>query len=261
MRSWAARIVAYCPASRDPNSSGSSAPSATVAPAASSVGQRHRGQVGVDAERDVGDRAHLEGDAGGDDPVEQGGVLGRPDAVPEPVGVQVVEAQGGCGRVRAARRRAGTSSSPARSAIAKAGANSAVVPRRSSLESPKPTTPRPAYCAASRARVRASSGCRVRLAAITTAMPRPVSRDGLGDGVEHQVGERGDAAEPGGVAARVHLDLQPAARRRGRRPRRPRAPAGVRRPRCAAPTGRRRRAAGTGTSPSRRPPSSSGGQS
>ena len=37
-RSWAARIVAYWPASREPKSSGSSAPSATVAPAASSWG-------------------------------------------------------------------------------------------------------------------------------------------------------------------------------------------------------------------------------
>ena len=39
--------------------------------------QRHRGQVGVDAERDVGDRADLERHAGLDDPVEQRGVLGR----------------------------------------------------------------------------------------------------------------------------------------------------------------------------------------
>src|SRR5262249_27653453 len=36
--SWAARIVAYCAASREPNSSGSSAPRATVTPAASSSG-------------------------------------------------------------------------------------------------------------------------------------------------------------------------------------------------------------------------------
>ncbi len=38
VRSCAARMVAYCEASRDPNSSGSSAPSATVAPASSIVG-------------------------------------------------------------------------------------------------------------------------------------------------------------------------------------------------------------------------------
>ena len=87
-----------------------------------------------------------------------------------------VEADAGCSAARAARRRAAPARRPARSAIAKAGAKSAVVPRRSSLDSPKPTTPRPAYCAASRARVRASSGCRVRLAAITTAMPEPGGR-------------------------------------------------------------------------------------
>ena len=39
VRSWAARMVAYCPARRDPNSSGSSAPRATVAPASSSWGR------------------------------------------------------------------------------------------------------------------------------------------------------------------------------------------------------------------------------
>lgn len=73
----------------------------------------------------------------------------------------------------------GTNANPARSAIAKAGPKSGVEPRRSSLESPKPTTPRSAYCPASRASVRASSGCRVRLAAITTAIARPVLRDAL----------------------------------------------------------------------------------
>ena len=64
---------------------------------------------------------------------------------------------------------------------------------------------------ASRARVRASSGCRVRLAAITTAMPEAGVARGLADRVEDQVGERGDPAEPGGVPAGVDLDLQPPA--------------------------------------------------
>ncbi len=58
----------------------------------------------------------------------------------------------------------------------KAGANSAGAPRRSSLLSPKPTTPRPAYCTASRASVRASSGCLVRFAAMITPIPTPVAR-------------------------------------------------------------------------------------
>ena len=121
--------------------------------------------------------------------------------------------RGRSGRLRpdAARRRAAPAPGrPARRSGTPA-AKSAVLPRRSSLERPKPTTPRPAYCAASRASVRASSGCRVRLAAITTAMPSPVRSRGVPDAVEHQVGERGDPAEARGVAARVDLDLQPAA--------------------------------------------------
>ena len=46
---------------------------------------------------------------------------------------------------------------------------------------------------------------------MTTAMPSPVAADGVADRVEHQVGEGGDPAEPGGVPAGVDLDLQPAA--------------------------------------------------
>ena len=117
----------------------------------------------------------------------------------------------GRARARAARRRAGPAAArPARRSRRRRRSRRCV-PRRSSLESPKPTTPRPAYCAASRARVRASSGCRVRLAAITTAIPRPVARRGVADGVEHQVGEGGDPAEARGVPAGVDLDLQPPA--------------------------------------------------
>ena len=65
----------------------------------------------------------------------------------------------------------GTSISPARRAMAKACANSSVTPRRSSFDSPNPTTspgPEPACRAASRASVFASSGCRIRLAATMT---------------------------------------------------------------------------------------------
>ena len=126
--SWAARMVAYWPASRDPNSSGSSAPRATVAPASSSCGQRHGREVGVDAERHVGDRADLERDAPLDDPLEQGGVLGRRGRRGR--AGRRAGRRGRCARTRApsARRRAAPARSPARSAIAKAGAKSAVVP-------------------------------------------------------------------------------------------------------------------------------------
>ncbi len=53
------------------------------------------------------------------------------------------------------------------------------MPRRSSLESPKPTIPRSAYRTARRASVRASSGCFIRFAATSTRIPSPVSRDAL----------------------------------------------------------------------------------
>ena len=58
----------------------------------------------------------------------------------------------------------------------KAGANSAAGPRRSSLESPNPTTPCPANCAASRAIIRASIGCLVRLAAMMIPIPMSAAR-------------------------------------------------------------------------------------
>jgi hypothetical protein len=53
--------------------------------------------------------------------------------------------------------------------------NSPAAPRRSSFDRPNPTTPWPEYCAASRASVRASKGCLVRLAAMITPMPTPVA--------------------------------------------------------------------------------------
>ena len=81
------------PASREPNSSGSSAPSATVAPASSSCGSGTEVRSRVDAERDVGDRAHLEGDARPRRPGRAArGSSADADAVAEPVGVQLVEA-------------------------------------------------------------------------------------------------------------------------------------------------------------------------
>ena len=103
----------------------------------------------------------------------------------------------------------GASISPARSAIRNAGANSAVLPRRSSLERPKPTTPWPAYCAASRARVRASSGCRVRLAAMITAIPRPVRSLASRTASSTRSVNAVMPVEAGGVPAGVDLDLQP----------------------------------------------------
>ena len=70
--------------------------------------------------------------------------------------------------------------------------------------------PRPAYCTASRASVRASRGCRVRFAAMITPMPTPDASAAVARRVHHQLGERRQPAEPRAVPARVDLDLQPA---------------------------------------------------
>ena len=124
-----------------------------------------------------------------------------------------------------------------------------------------PTTPRPAYCAASRASVRASSGWRVRLAAITTATSTPgrsvASRAASSTRSVKAVMPPKVAAYPLGStwissqrdpSARLvlgGLEHQPAYGVLGAQHRR----------------GRCRTAAGSGTSPSRRPPTTAGGQS
>ena len=172
------------------------------------LGEGYGREVAVDPERHVGDRAHLERDALLDDPLQQRRVLDRADAVPEPVGAQRVEA-GAHGlrphQLAAVRHQREPTPVGDREGRREVGG----VPRRSSLDSPKPTTPWSTYCTASRARIRASIGCRVRLAAMITAMPRPVRCRGVAHAVEDQVGERGDPAEARGVPRRVDLDLQP----------------------------------------------------
>lgn len=73
----------------------------------------------------------------------------------------------------------GREANPARRAMPKAAPNSLVVPTRSSFDKPKPMTlpgPSPAYCAANRARTRASRGCRIRDAATIIPTSTPVSR-------------------------------------------------------------------------------------
>ena len=90
--SWAARIVAYCAGQLRPEQQRVVGAERDGGAGREQRRQRHRGQVGVDAERHVGDRADLEGDAGLDDPVEQRRVLGGADAVAEPVARERVEA-------------------------------------------------------------------------------------------------------------------------------------------------------------------------
>ncbi len=183
------------------------------------------------------------------------GSAGRRDAVPDPVGAQLVQAGPDAGRPAAAHRHAEPTAARPGSRCGRPARTRPVAPRRSSLLSPNPITPRPAYCAASRASVRASSGCLVRLAAMMTPMPTPGRGAGLRRRVEHEFHGGGEPAEPGRVAGRVDLDFQPA-RAVGRLVLRGLAqqPADVGLG-GAVPTARCRTAAGTGTSPAPRWPS------
>ena len=173
-RSWPA---SYWSASREPNSSGSSAPSATGTPASSSCAQRDVRGLGVDAEATFEDGADLQGD-----PRRRRAAPSAPGPRRRGRRARSGRRPGRPGRParwpgRSSSPPCGADSSPARSGDAEGRpSNSRARPRRSSLDSPNPTTPRPAYCAASRARVRASSGCLVRLAATITPMPTPVAR-------------------------------------------------------------------------------------
>ncbi len=107
----------------------------------------------------------------------------------------------------------GTDSKPAPRAMRKAPANSLVSPRLSSLLRPKPMTspgPSPAWCTASRARVRASK-----------RVPHPAGRHdqrdadsrcgrGVSGGVLDQLEGRGEPTEMHRVRRRVDLELEPA---------------------------------------------------
>ena len=107
----------------------------------------------------------------------------------DPVGVQVLE--GLHDRLSAEQLAAVGDEREAGSAgDGEGGPKSAMRPRRSSLDSPKPTTSpasSPAYRAARRASVRASSGWRIRLAATTTADPDAPLRRHLAGLVEHDL--------------------------------------------------------------------------
>ena len=217
------------------------------------LGERHRGEVGVDAERDVGDRAHLERDAGGDDAVEQLGVLRAAYAVAEPLGAEARRGRCGRGRARAAPRRA----APAAARRARRSRKAPREVRRCARAARRWTarsrprrgrrTGAPGAPACGR---RAGGACGWRRS--PPPMPRPVRAEASRDAVEHQVGEGGDAAEAGGVAAGVDLDLQPAPAVADVVLGRLQHQAAYVVRACAAPSAPRRRGAGSGTSPSRR---------
>ena len=172
------------------------------------LGERHRGEVGVDAERDVGDRAHLERHPGLHDAVEQLGVLGTAYAVPEPSRAEAVQALAdvlGAAQLAAVRhqQQPGALGDPERAGEVARAAAALVVGQPEADDAATgvlPGEPR------ERARVEGVPG----------AVGRDHDRDaepgalgGVADAVEDQVGELGDPAEPGRVAAGVDLDLQP----------------------------------------------------
>ena len=170
----APRASSYWAVSRAPNSSGSSAPRATGIPASSSCGN------GTAAGEGATPIATFE--AGQTSSVVCRSASRRSSAGSStaltPCPIRSAFSSSRQARILAGPLSSppcGTSISPALAAIRNAGAKSAVVPRRSSLDRPKPVTPRPAYTLASLAAVRASSGCRTRFEAMITAIPTPVA--------------------------------------------------------------------------------------
>jgi hypothetical protein len=170
------RAIPYCTSRREPKSSGSSAPSATGTPASNSL------RSGTSPGPGATPSATLED---GQTSRVTAWLASRLTSSWSAAACTPWPIRPACSSSRQASTLAGptssppcgTASRPPRSAMRKAGAKSPARPRRSSLLSPNPVTPRPAYRTASRARVRASSGCRVRLAAMMTPIPTPVCAD------------------------------------------------------------------------------------
>ena len=213
---------------------------------------RRRG-VASTPSADVGGGAHLQGDAGAGQPVQQRRVLGRAHAVADPVRAQRVEAdrdvlrpgQLAAVRGRAAARRARRSGTPARTPRCGPGA------RR--CDSPKPITPRPGVLGG-----QPGQGPGIQ------RVPGAVGGDDHADarrrsprsprGRRRAPARRSAVSPPrcGAYDGRVDLDLQPAGALGcvvlGRLPQQP-PDVGLA---ADAPSGRCRTAAGTGTSRARR---------
>jgi hypothetical protein len=169
------RAISYCLTSLRPKSSGSSAPSAIGTPTSKSR------RSGTAAGSGMTPRATFED---GQSSSVMSPFASRSTSSGSSTARTPCPIRSACSRSMQAATLAGpvssppcgTSSRPARSAIRNARSKSSAGPRRSSLDSPNPTTPSAAYCAASRASVRASSGCLVRFAAMMIAIPAPVAR-------------------------------------------------------------------------------------
>jgi hypothetical protein len=171
--------------------------------------QRDVGDGRVDPEPDVGGGADLEGHAGGRQPVQQGRVLGRADAVADPPGAQRVEAGGHVARpaqLAAVRRRD------------QPGPVGDPEGRGEVLGPPPPfVVGQPEADHASAGVLRGQPGQRPGVQRV----PGPVRRDDHPDadagrpgcrrrGVEDHLDGGGQPTQPRRVRRGVHLDLQPA---------------------------------------------------
>ena len=155
-----------------PKISGSSAPSATGVPASTSRRRGTSSGAVEDAERRRSRAGTPRGRRRRSATGPGRGVLDGPHAVPEPVRRQSRRGSPSPPAAPSSSPPCGTSASPARRAIAKAGSEVVGHPSPLVVRQPEPddgTRAPPAYRAASRASVRASSGCRIRLAATMTA--------------------------------------------------------------------------------------------
>ena len=141
-------------------------------------------------------------------PVEQLGVLGAAYAVPEPLRAEAVQALAdvlGAAQLAAVRhqQQPGALGDPERAGEVARAAAPLVVGQPEADDAATGVLP-------------GEPGERARVERVAGAVGRDHDRDaepgalgGVADAVEHQVGELGDPAEPGGVAAGVDLDLQP----------------------------------------------------
>ena len=241
----------YWATSRDPNSSGSSAPRATGTPASNSCRTGTSRVRRGDAQRHVGRRADLQRDAARRQPLDQL-VVGRgPHAVPDPVRVQLVQAGQHAGRpgqltpVRDGEQAAAFGDAEGRGEVFRPPAPLVVTEPEAGHAPPGVLHGQPGQ----RARVQRVPGP---VGGDDDRDPHAGRRAGRGRGVQHELDGGSQAAEASRVPRRVDLDLQPAgslgpfvlrdlASAAGRCP-----------PGSAAPTAPCRTAAGTGTSPARR---------
>ena len=209
VKACTSRAISYCLTRRRPNSTGSSAPSAIGTPASNSVRSGTDSAIGGDAEGHVRGRAHLAGDA-------PRPPAARPATDPPPSARRARAGQRAAGQAPprtlggpTSSPACGASSSPARSAIRKAGAKSAAGPAPLVVGEAEPDHALPGE-------LRRQPGDHPRV----HRMPGPVGGDDDPDPdvgrprrllgrVDQQLGERRDPAVHGREPGRIGLQLKP----------------------------------------------------